>query len=125
MANKTALNRFFWVLGLLFSILPPLIATLLYFPVWSVRGGAASISGIVFLLLFLSFLPFFNIIKERLRSPSAYTVWLILFICFFLLSRIADEVTVISFFGFIGNLLGSVFFRLSARNPKKETENEG
>ena len=125
MRKKTTRGYVFWWLGLIFSILPPLLATLLYFPVWSLRGGAASLSGIVFLLLLLSFLPLFNVLKERLRSPSTYAIWLILFVTFFLLSRIADEVAVISFFGFIGNLIGSVFFRLSAKRTRKETEDEG
>lgn len=125
MPKKTTRGYVFWALGLIFSILPALLATLFYFPVWSERGGAASLSGVVLVLLLLSFLPLFNIIRERLRSPSAHTVWLIIFISFFLLSKIADEVTVISFFGFVGNLIGAVFFKLSNKNKIREAENEG
>jgi nicotinamide riboside transporter PnuC len=40
-------------------------------------------------------------------------MWFIIFITFMLLSRIADEVTVISFIGFVGNLIGAACFKLA------------
>ena len=40
-------------------------------------------------------------------------MWFCAFVIFLILSRIADEVTVISFVGFVTNLIGAIFFRLA------------
>jgi hypothetical protein len=111
-------------LALLVCIAPPLIATVSYFPIWMIRGDAYVLSGFALCLAMLSLIPFYKHLSKILRSPSAYTVWLILFIVFFLLSRIADEMTVISFIGFICNLLGALLFRLARRLEGKEREND-
>lgn len=102
-------------LGLVLSVLPPTLATLSYFPIWIAEGGEFVASGLSLLLLLVSFLPLWNLIKRLLASPSVFTVWLIAFIAFFALSRIADEMTVISFIGFIGNLLGAICYRAAKR----------
>ena len=111
-------------LALLVCIAPPLIATVSYFPIWMIRGDAYVLSGFALCLAMLSLIPFYKHLSKILRSPSTYTVWLILFIVFFLLSRIADEMTVISFIGFICNLLGALLFRLARRLEGKEREND-
>ena len=49
------------------------------------------------------------------RAPASYTVWLVIFIAFLILSNIAHEMTVISFVGFLGNLIGAVLFKLSGK----------
>lgn len=100
-------------LGLSLSVVPPALCALFYFPLWKEEGGSTALSGICALLLALSAIPIYKWLRHRLRSPSAYTVWLILFLVFFLLSRVADEMTVIAFVGFIGNLLGALCFKIS------------
>ena len=76
-------------------------------------------SGMTLLLLSFAALPLYNALKAFLRSPAAYTVWLIAFVLFLLLSRIADEMVVISFTGFVGNALGAICYRL-AEGKKNE-----
>lgn len=112
-ATNPTLRIFLIIFGFLFCILPPLCAVLCYFPLWKERGAEAVVSGFAVLLIALCFTPFFKAVKRILSSPASYTVWFIIFITFFLLSRIAEEMIVISFFGFIGNLLGALLFRLS------------
>ena len=107
------------VLGLLFSTVPVVAATLLYFPLWRERGGAAALSGGVLLLLILSAAPLFRFIREHLRSPSVTLLWLLIFLLFFALSNIAAEMTVIAFVGFIGNLIGSGLFLLARLEPRQ------
>lgn len=108
------------ILGFLLCILPPVICTASYFPIWT-EGGQA-VSGGVLLLLLIAAYPLYKFIRQSLRSPAAYTVWLILFILFSLLSRIAAQMTVISFVGFIGNALGAVCFHFAKRAGGKNNE---
>ncbi len=101
------------LIGLILSVLPVLICVITYFPIWNERGSRAIISGFALLLIILSVLPFLRVIREYLKSPSAYVIWLFVFLFFLAVSEIADEMTVIAFVGFVGNLLGSVFFALA------------
>ena len=57
-----------------------------------------------------------------LQSFSSYVMWLLLFLLFLGLSRIADQMTVISFVGFISNLIGSFFFAAAKRRAKISPE---
>lgn len=107
------------LLGLLFSVLPPAGATLAYFPLFRAAGGRAALSGFVLLLLLFSALPLYRLVKRRLTSPAVWQLWLFAFCLFWLLSSIADEMIVVSFFGLCGNLVGSYFFRKGEhRNDK-------
>ena len=102
-------------IALAVCVAPPLIATVSYFPIWMIKGDAYVLSGFALCLALLSLIPFYKHLARLLKSPSAYSVWLILFILFFLLSRIAEEMTVISFVGFIGNALGAICFYFARR----------
>ena len=101
--------------GLAICIIPVFSTIILYFPVWKEKGGAATLSGFTLLLILLALVPLFSTIKGLLRSPAAYTLWFIAFIIFLLLSKIADEMTVISFVGFISNFIGAFFLRAAKR----------
>lgn len=102
-------------MGLVICTVPVFSTIILYFPVWKEKGGAATLSGFTLLLLLMALVPFFSTIKNMLRTPAAYTMWLIAFLIFLLLSKIADEMTVISFVGFISNLVGAFFFKAAKR----------
>lgn len=110
-----------WLIGMALCILPPVSCILTYFPIWAARGGEYVVSGVTVLLLTVAALPLYRAAKELLRSPAGYTVWLILFIIFFTMSKIAQQMAVVSLVGFVGNLLGAVFFRLS-RGGVSESE---
>ena len=106
------------VLGVLFSTLPPSVCTLAYFPLWEVGCPEKLLSAAAVILLTLSTLPLMRILSAHMKTPSAPAVWLIIFIFFYMLSAIAYEMIVISFFGFVGNLIGSVFFKLAEGGVK-------
>ena len=116
-AKKT--NSSLKLLGIMFSVLPPTVCTLSYFPIYEHTAPAKIISLGVLLLLILSFLPLIRIMAARLKTPSATAAWLAVFLLFYTMREIADEMIVISFFAFWGNLVGSVFFRLAARRENK------
>lgn len=109
---KYAVLRLF---GILLCTLPPLICILCYFPVWTAEGGERIVPGITLLLCAVAVLPMYKAIKRMLRSPAGYTLWLISFLSFLALSKIADEMVVVSFVGFISNLMGAIVFRLSKK----------
>ena len=106
-------------MGLLFCILPPAAATLSYFPLWQSDSPEKTIAGGTALLLILSVYPLYKWIRRRFSSVSAYIMWLILFLLFFALSKIADEMTVICFVGFISNLIGAIILRFAKRGAKE------
>lgn len=102
-------------LGFCLCILPPAVCTLYYFPLWREMGYQSCIAGGTALLLALSIIPLYKLIKRGFEGFSSYMMWLLLFLLFFGMSRIAEQMTVISFVGFIGNLLGSVCFYIAKK----------
>ncbi len=105
----------FKAIGLVFSTMVPVIAVFSYFPIWRERGADDMLSGISLLLILISAIPLCRSIRAALRSPSAPFVWFLIFIIFFSLSKIADDITAISFIGFLSNIVGSLFFSLAKR----------
>ena len=125
MSNPRRKKLFLNFIGLSVSVLPVLSAILCYFPEWQERGSGTLMSGFVLLLILLALVPLFNVIKAALKTPSAKMLWFVTFVVFFLLSNIADEMTVISFIGFVTNLIGAIFFKAAERVGKAVEHNEG
>ena len=113
MIKRRIFKGLFSVLGLALCIVPVAVCILKYFPVWTARGGETIFSAITLVLIAVASVPLFSYMKRFLRSPASYTVWFILFVVFFLVSNIANEMVVISFVGFTSNLLGAVCFKIS------------
>lgn len=103
------------IIGFMLCIFPPAICTLAYFPIWKAVGYESCIAGGAALLLAICAIPLYKLLRKWLSSYSSYLIWLILFLLFFALSKIADQMTVISLVGFIGNLLGAVCFHIAKR----------
>ena len=106
-------------LAITLCVAPVAAAILCYFPVWVAEGGEGIIPGVTVLLLVSAALPLWRLIRRALASLASYTLWLIVFLAFLCLSRIADEMTVISFIGFVGNLAGAMVFKISDRLREK------
>lgn len=102
-------------LALLISVAPVIAATLSYFPIWRARGGAALLSGFTLFLLFICAIPLLKFVKRAFASPSILFVWLFVFLLFFCLGKIADEMTVIAFIGFISNTVSALLFKIAKR----------
>lgn len=110
------------IIGLLFCVLPPSLATICYFPIWSEKGSGYTLAGGGILLVILACIPIYRYFKQLLRSPASYVIWLVLFLIFAVTARIAEEMTVIAFFGFVGNLIGALCFYLARR---RDSDGEG
>ncbi len=116
MALSSKKKVIFYTLGLLFCIIPPAIATLEYFPIWSARGGEAMFSGITLVLLFICALPLKRHISAYLKSPSAWVLWLAIYLILSLLSTIIEDVISISLVAFPSNFIGSLFFKIAKKS---------
>ena len=109
-------KRWFLLLAALaVSTLPVLICAAAYFPIWSVRSDGATLSGLGLIIVLLSSVPLYRFIKRHVGTISAPILWFIIFALFFALERIAHEMTVISFVGFVSNLVGAILFKLADR----------
>lgn len=117
-ANNFTYKLILRLLGILLCTVPVCAAVISYFPAWRAEGGEVVISGFTVLLIALCFVPLWNTVRRALSSPAAHTMWLIAFVIFFTMSKIADEMTVISLVGFIGNGAGALCFRLSRKDDK-------
>lgn len=108
------------IAALALSVLAPFIATISYFPLWIDKGAEFAISGISLCIMLVCALPIFKMVKRTLRSPSAPLIWLMIFVLFFALSKIAEDITVIALIGFISNLIGAVLFKIADQNTEKK-----
>lgn len=112
-ANKASfVNVILHIVGFLLCIIPPAICTMAYFPVWREAGVSSCIAGGGALVLVICAIPLYKLLRRALSGASAYMMWLIAFLIFFGLSRIATEMTVISLVGFISNLAGAILMRI-------------
>lgn len=103
------------LIGILTCVLPAVICTLCYFPLWRAAGAEYILAGGTALLIALAALPFYKYIRDALRSAASYVLWLIIFVFCFLLSKVIDQLTVISLVGFVSNLLGALLLKLGDR----------
>ena len=118
--NKIARVSALKMLGLAVSIIPPVLAILMYFPIWRCMGAEKMLSGFAVLLLLIAHAPLLKYVKSRLSATSSYTVWLVIFLVFLIVSSIAEEMKVISFVGFVSNILGALIMRLSERIGERD-----
>ena len=107
-------------LGLLCSVLPPLLATVEYFPLWMKEGGGTALSGISLLLVLLCCLPLKRWLRRLLKTPSAPLFWFLLWAMLTLFQNLLDGLLTIAFWGFLGNTVGFVFFLLAKARRDKE-----
>ena len=114
-------NIYLHILGYLLCIIPPLACALTYFPLWE-NGGGSRLNALCAVAVILSVFPIIKLIRRLLRSDATYVFWFILFISFWALSRIADEMTVISFVGFISNSIGAMLMRMGGRKNGKQSQ---
>ena len=101
--------------GVVLSVVPVAVSIILYFPLWLERGDGSVISGFTVLLLALSAIPLLRLTHRVLSSPSAWVMWLFMLFIFLAMSKIADEMIVISLLGCVGGALGAILFNLAKR----------
>ena len=121
MNNKLKYNGL-TALGALLCIAPPAVATLCYFPVWVEKSSSATVSGLSLILILISIIPLFRIIKEHIASPSITLIWVIVCVFCIAFKSIIDQILVISFVGALSSIAGTIVFK--ARDKVKDKEGE-
>ena len=96
-------------IGMVFFIVPPVVATANYFPLLSGQPKK-QLSLAAVILILIACIPLWRFIKQLLKSPSALKIWVVLFVLFLACEAIAGEVKCIAFVGVIGSLIGDGFF---------------
>lgn len=124
MKNKTKGNIIKWV-SIILCVAAPLAATLSQFPVWIATSDRATISGIVVVLLFVCCVPFFRVIKEKLKSPAAWLIWTILAVLTILLANIIFQMRFVCIVGAVSNGIGGLLFKLAERVSNKPDKPKG
>lgn len=118
--GKRALT--FNILGMIFCIVPVTLATLEHFPVWVGGGTETTVSAFSLILLCLCAIPLRKYITEYFKSPSAWVMWLTIFVLLTLFRNITDSLIEISFIAFPTNFIGAVMFRIAKKAKKKSEE---
>ena len=111
------MNRFLRILGMALCILPPTVATLEFFPLWLTREDCR-LSALSVMLLLIAAIPLFRVVRARLRSPSAWMVWLTIWVLLALLEPIVASIKTIALISFPTGILGAICLRLSEKKEK-------
>lgn len=107
MTRKAKGNIVYYV-GLAVSIAAPLVAAATQFPVWTENVEPTQISGMFVFVAILCMIPLFNHFRIALRSPSSAMLWTIMFVVTWALSKIIDQIVIVSLVGAVSNIIGAV-----------------
>ena len=125
LSNKNK-GRILRALGFLFCIVPPVISTLEYFPLFKAQPGKG-VSVVSALLLLVAAIPLWKYIKRALRSPSAWMIWLALYLFSMAFAPIVYQMRVISLVSLCTSIVGASLFKVASKylpKDKKPTEAE-
>lgn len=117
----------FYALGMIFCIVPGVITILQLFPLWKEESFAtlasgATVSGLTVFLLVLSSTPMLKAIKSKFKTPSKWVMWLMGAVLCFAISRVIDDIALVCFISFLGNLIGSALFHISKKYEESENK---
>lgn len=112
-------GRMIKALALLIDVAVPLFATISQFPIWVERSAKATVSGLALLFILLSVLPFMKKIREYFKSPAVWVIWGVLFLVFYGLSSIINEMVIISFYGLLSNMFGEILYKYGEKISKE------
>lgn len=107
MKNKGLILR---IIGILFCVVPPVIATLEYFPLFK-EQPETGVSALSAVFLALCAIPAWKYIKKALKSPSAWLLWLVILVFSVCFEPIVYQMKIISAISVVSSVIGAIFFR--------------
>jgi hypothetical protein len=112
----------FNLLGLMCCLVPPVIVTSMYFPVWKDTVGiAGTLGGGAAVVAIVAYIVLSKYMKVKMQSPSPVLVFTVLYAMFYLMQRVITGLTVVAFWGMIGSAAGVIMFAVA---KKYEVKNE-
>ncbi len=112
------------VIGILLCTVPAVVMTLAYFPLWLGEEKTA-LSILSVLVLALCAIPFRRVLAQALRSPSAWQMWLVLWLALTILESISAGLRAVSAVAFPCSLAGAWFFRIANGSKTNEDDKHG
>ena len=118
-----------YAIGLTVCIVPPLLATLEHFPVWvKEEGQKVVVPATAVVLLILSAYPLFRFLRKKLKTPSVWMVWVLLWIVLRALRPVIDGMISVAGIGAICNVAGATLMFISRKffgGFRRESETSG
>lgn len=119
----------FYSLGMISCIVPGLITICQLFPLWqkesfSTLASGITVSGMAVLLLLLTSTPLLREFKSKIQTPAAWIMWLIGTVVCYAISRVIEDIALVCFVSFLGNLIGAMLFKVSEHFPKEKVPKE-
>ncbi len=121
MVNKKQLTL--KIIGTLLCTLPAALTALSYFPLW-MQSERSAVSILSLAVLALCAIPARRVIVRALKSPSAWQMWLVLWIALTMLNAISEGLRAVCAVAFPSSLLGAVFFWLARRAASSNDKEE-
>ena len=111
--------------GIVISVLAPLITAMTQFPIWTEKVPKSQLGGMFIFTALLSCIPFLKHIRMQLKTPSAVSVWALLFLVCWAMNKIIDQLYVIALVGLMANILGAVLCAVGNRlRARAHTNNQ-
>lgn len=127
-SNK-AKYYFFYALGLISCMGPSAITICQLFPLWKEESYATlasgiTVSGMALFLLLLNSTPLLRVVKSKVKTPSAWMMWLIGAIVCFAVEKVIADLYLVCFVSFLGSLLGSFSFIWARRYSENTNDRQ-
>ena len=113
------MKRTLQIAGYALCVLPPVLATLEFFPLW-VTNGEKGLSALSLLLLAVSAVPLWRAYRRYVKNPSALLLWLALFLSLTAFRSIIDEIRCIALIGLASATPGTLCFFFAKRIKDKK-----
>lgn len=112
--KKWSKSALLTVLGMVLCTVPAMVGVLQYFPLW-MDSKEKSICFFTVVLLLISCIPLWKYLREMLKSPSAWQLYLIIGGLFYVIDSIAGDVAKIFLFATPFSVVGAFLFRLAKK----------
>ena len=104
-----------YYVGIAVSVLAPLITALTQFPVWTDKVPKTQLGGMFVFTALISCIPFLKHIRMQLKTPSAVTVWAVIFLICWSMSKIVEQMYDIALVGLVANIVGAILCAVGNR----------
>lgn len=121
--TRTKQGAILYYIGMTVSVLAPLITAMTQFPVWTEKVPKSQLGSMFVFTALLSCIPFLKHIKMQLKTPSAVTVWTLLFLICWAMNKIITQLYLIALVGMIANVIGAILCAVGNYLRRARTRN--